>query len=62
MVKGLIFAMLVLSACQTGGGSFCDLSTPIRLTPGETKGLSDETVAQLLAINRKGSRLCGWKK
>lgn len=50
-----------LSACTTTGGSFCAVEHPIRPTKAEVATLSDATVAAILAHNRKGRRLCGWK-
>lgn len=62
MVKGLILAaILALSTCQTTSGSFCQISSPIRLSAETVDHLSDEEVTALLAHNSKGARLCGWK-
>lgn len=62
MGKALILAAcLALSACVTSGGSFCDIAKPVRLTEAEIAALSDASVADILARNEKGQRLCGWK-
>jgi hypothetical protein len=63
MVKALILAALVaLSACTTTrGGSFCDVTKPLRLSPDVIGTLSDAEVADVLALNEKGRALCGWK-
>lgn len=67
MVKRLILAALLtstllLTACQTtGGSSFCDIARPIRPTTEQIDQLTDEQVRQLLGHNEKGARLCGWK-
>ena len=62
MGKALILAAcLTLSACVTSGGSFCDIAKPVRLTQAEIAALSDASVADILARNEKGQRLCGWR-
>jgi len=62
MVKGLILAGLIaLAGCQTTSGSFCQISSPIRLSSETVDHLSDEEVTALLAHNEKGRKLCGWK-
>lgn len=63
MVKGLILAaLLALAACTTTKGSFCQISSPIRLSAQTVDHLSDEEVAALLAHNEKMKRLCGAKQ
>jgi hypothetical protein len=62
MVKVLTLAsLLALVACQTTGGSFCAINHPIRPTKAEIAAMSDATVNAILALNRKGEKLCGWK-
>lgn len=62
MVKVLALAsLLALAACQTSGGSFCAVEHPIRPTKTEIAALSDASVAEILAHNEKGQRLCGWR-
>jgi hypothetical protein len=62
MGKALILALLLLVACKTtGSGSFCDIAKPIRPTPEQVDQLTDAQVKELLAHNRKGAALCGWK-
>lgn len=62
MVKILVLAALVaLAGCQTAKGSFCAISHPIRLSQKTIAALSDAEVAQVLAFNKKGQRLCHWK-
>jgi hypothetical protein len=53
--------VLMLAACQTTGGSFCAVSKPIRLSGDIVAKLSDAEVAQVLAHNKKGEKLCRWK-
>lgn len=60
--KALILAaVLALAACTTTGGSFCQVSKPIRLSEQAIAALSDSEVADILAANAKGEKLCGWK-
>ncbi|RUV19976.1 hypothetical protein [Mesorhizobium sp. M7A.F.Ca.MR.245.00.0.0] len=63
MVKILtLAAVLALAAgCTTMGGSFCEVEHPIRPTKADVAKLSDALVAEILAHNRKGQRLCGWR-
>ena len=62
MVKALtLAALLALAGCQTAKGTFCDIAKPIRLAPEQVDQLTDDQVAQLLAHNTKGAKLCGWK-
>lgn len=63
MVKVLALAALVaLAACQTTGGTFCDISKPIRLTAEQVDKLTDAQVAEILAHNERGRRLCKWSR
>lgn len=63
MVKKLIafFALFAMISCTTTSGSFCSIEHPIRPTKAEVTALSDASVAAILAHNRKGEKLCGWK-
>lgn len=62
MVKALtLAALLAFAGCQTAKGTFCDIAKPIRLAPEQVDQLTDDQVAQLLAHNTKGAKLCGWK-
>lgn len=62
MVKALVLiSLLALAACQTVGGTFCDIAKPIRLTDAQVDALTDAQAAEFLAHNRKGQKLCGWK-
>jgi hypothetical protein len=62
MVKGLILVILVsLAGCGTTKGSFCAASSPLRLSAEVVDRLSDAEAKALLAHNRKGQKLCGWK-
>lgn len=53
--------LLVLAACQTASGSFCDIARPQRPAAAEIEAMSDARVADVLAHNLKGQRLCGWR-
>lgn len=62
MVKALTIAsMLMLAACQTPQGTFCDIAKPIRLSNETIDTMSDAEVAAALAHNRKGAAMCGWR-
>lgn len=62
MVKAIALgAIIALAGCTTAGGSFCAVEHPIRLAKAEVAALSDASVAAVLAHNRKGQKLCGWK-
>ena len=52
---------ILLAACATSGGTFCDIARPIRLSQAAIAAMSDQEVADTLAHNLKGARLCGWK-
>lgn len=55
------FALVVLAGCQTTSGSFCDIARPQRPSAAEIEAMSDARVAEVLAHNRKGQKLCGWR-
>ena len=54
-------ALLMLVACQTLQGTFCDIAKPIRLSSETIDAMSDDEVATALAQNRKGAAMCGWR-
>lgn len=60
MVK-VIALSLLLAGCTTTGGTFCAVEHPIRPTKAEVATLSDASVSAILAHNKKGQALCGWK-
>ena len=63
MGKGLIAAIVVaaLCGCSTSKGGFCAISAPLRLSAKAVDTLSDAEARALLAHNRKGEKLCGWR-
>ncbi|BAV46399.1 Uncharacterized protein MLTONO_1496 [Mesorhizobium loti] len=63
MGKGLMFVsvMAAMVGCTTVKGGFCAVSSPLRLSAAAVDALSDAEVKALLAHNRKGEKLCGWK-
>ncbi|TIM14453.1 MAG: hypothetical protein E5Y67_12295 [Mesorhizobium sp.] len=62
MVKVLTIALLIaLAGCQTTKGSFCAISSPIRLSAAAVDALTDSEVKAILAHNRKGQKLCSWR-
>ncbi|TGS86736.1 hypothetical protein EN817_17695 [Mesorhizobium sp. M3A.F.Ca.ET.174.01.1.1] len=56
-----ILLLLALAGCTAARGSFCDVSTPARLSAAAVDQLTDAQARALLAHNRKGQKLCGWK-
>ena len=62
MGKGLILAATVaaLTGCTTARG-FCAAAAPMRLSARVVETLSDQEARALLAHNRKGEKLCGWR-
>lgn len=66
MGKGLNLALVAalavgLFGCTTAKGSFCTVSSPLRLSAKAVDALSDAEARALLAHNRRGERLCGWR-
>ncbi len=62
MVKiGLLACLLLLTGCLSTGGSFCATSKPFRPSQATISAMSDQEVADMLAFNLKGKKLCGWK-
>jgi hypothetical protein len=63
MGKGLILAAMVaaLAGCTTARGGFCATAAPMRLSARAVETLSDQEARALLAHNRKGEKLCGWR-
>jgi hypothetical protein len=60
--KALALAVLLaVAGCTTAKGSFCSVSTPLRLSSAAVDQLTDAEARALLAHNRKGQKLCGWK-
>lgn len=62
MVKVIFLsALLALAACQTTAGDFCDIARPQRPSAAEIEAMPDARVAEVLAHNRKGQAMCGWR-
>jgi hypothetical protein len=63
MVKGLILAaaLIAVAGCTTTKGSFCAISSPLRPSAAAVDAMTDAQVKDLLALNRKGQKLCGWR-
>jgi len=57
----IVVALLALAGCQTAKGGFCDIASPIRLSPETVAAMTDAEVKDALAHNRKGEKLCGWR-
>jgi hypothetical protein len=61
-VVKLVLLLILLAGCTTvPKGTFCQLADPVRLSDSAVDALSDAEVKALLAHNRKGAKLCGWK-
>ena len=57
---GLLMSMLsIAGGCAATTGDFCDVSAPIRPSPGDVASI--ETQRQIVAHNRTGAKLCGWR-
>lgn len=62
ILGGLCVGMaLLLCACTTTRGSFCDIAQPIRPSAETIARLTDAEVKAILAHNRKGEKLCHWR-
>lgn len=63
LVRALaLLSLVALAGCQTAPrGTFCTISDPIRLSPAAVAALSDAEVETILAHNKRGAALCGWK-
>ncbi|MER9533028.1 hypothetical protein NKI89_24925 [Mesorhizobium sp. M0309] len=57
----MLALLIAFAGCTTAKGSFCAVSSPLRLTAKAVDALSDAEARALLAHNLKGERLCGWK-
>ncbi|RWE31534.1 hypothetical protein [Mesorhizobium sp.] len=63
MVKILaLVALALLAGCNSTRGSFCAIAEPLRPSAATIASMSDAEVRTILAHNRKGAALCGWKK
>lgn len=60
-LKVAIALCALLAGCQTYGGSFCTVASPIRPASTDVALMSDSLANQILALNEKGQKLCGWK-
>jgi hypothetical protein len=64
-VRGLLLQVALCSllvGCQTTSkGSFCQIAKAHRPSQAAIDALTDDQVRDLLAHNRKGAALCGWK-
>jgi hypothetical protein len=56
-----LLLMSAASACANGSGSFCSAARPHRFSDATVTAMTDEEVAQELAHNETGVKLCGWK-
>lgn len=61
MERLIVLLPLVLVACATPQGSYCDIAKPIRLSSATVAVLSDAEVTAVLTENRKLQAECGVK-
>lgn len=52
---------ILVSCTTTPSGSWCDIARPQRPSQAEIDAMSDARVAEVLAWNRKGAKLCNWR-
>jgi len=57
----ILSALILLTACATTKGSFCAIDKPLRPSAASIDAMTDAQVKDLVAHNRKGEKLCGWK-
>lgn len=58
----LIAALGIMAGCSSiPKGGFCAIAKPIRPGAATIATMSDAEVSAVLAHNRKGEKLCGWK-
>jgi hypothetical protein len=61
LVLPILVLLVALAGCTTASGGFCTVSSPLRLSAKAVDALSDAEARALLAHNRKGQTLCGWR-
>lgn len=67
LIVAVVLFALALAGCSTTptggskGGSFCDVSRPIRIAPEAVDALTTEQAREALSHNRYGEKACGWK-
>lgn len=57
----LVAALALLVGCTTAKGSFCTIASPIRPSAETIAAMSDAEVREVLAHNKRGQALCGWR-
>lgn len=57
----IIAAALALAACTTTSGSFCQIASPMRPSAATLDAMTSAEVAAMLAHNKRGQALCGWR-
>ena len=62
LIGATLLALSITAGCSVSAkGTFCAISDPIRLSPAAVAALSDAEVENILAHNKRGAALCGWK-
>lgn len=56
-----IVSLLLLAACQTPSGDFCDVAKPNRFSNAVIDAMTGDEISKALAHNKKGQAMCGWK-
>jgi hypothetical protein len=58
-----LLLMLSVTSCASGQGadSFCLIAHPIRPTAADVQQMSPGLVQQVLAHDKTGQQICGWK-
>jgi hypothetical protein len=56
-----LILFLAIAGCTTAKGGFCAVASPVRISAAAVDQLTDAQARALLAHNRKGEKLCGWK-
>lgn len=56
-----VLALVATTGCQSSRGTFCDIAKPQRPSAAAVDAMTDAQVREMLALNLKGQRLCGWR-
>jgi len=57
-----LLALSLMAGCSVSSkAGFCAIAKPLRPSPEVIAVMSDAEVAAMLAHNRKGAALCGWR-
>ena len=64
MVARIFVICVFLAACQTTPvqGDFCRDNKPWRLSAERIEQMTDAEIDQMVRHNKRGQKLCGWRK